>query len=102
MHPEEKFEYLYFLCPGNFTVMQKSSVAPTVSKEKSADYESLELPMENQAFLPRALQHPLNARRAPAVRLHTSALIYHIDSYVIVIEYDQKHRDKASFVPMVL
>lgn len=53
---------------GNFTVMQKSSVAPTVSKERSAEYESLELLVENQAFLPRALQHPLNSRKAPTVR----------------------------------
>jgi len=47
--------------------MQKSSVAPTVSPEISAEYESLELLVENQAFLPRALQHPLNNRRAPTV-----------------------------------
>ncbi|CAN0385967.1 unnamed protein product, partial [Scytosiphon promiscuus] len=45
--------------------MQKSSVAPTVSEERSAEYESLELLVENQAFLPRALQHPLNSRKAP-------------------------------------
>ncbi|CAM9915421.1 unnamed protein product [Ectocarpus sp. 6 AP-2014] len=50
---------------GNFTVMQKSSVAPTVSEERTAEYESLELLVENQAYLPRALQHPLNSRRAP-------------------------------------
>lgn len=47
--------------------MQKSSVAPTISEEGSAEYESMELLVENQAFLPRALQHPLNSRMAPTV-----------------------------------
>lgn len=52
--------------------MQKSSVAPTVSPERSAEYESLDLLVENQAFLPRALQHPLNSRRAPTVSMRTT------------------------------
>lgn len=52
--------------------MQKSSVAPTVSPERSAEYESLELLVENQAFLLRALQHPLNSRRAPTVSIRTT------------------------------
>lgn len=52
---------------GNFTVMQKSSVAPTVSAEQSAEYFSLELLVANQAFVSRGLQHPLNNRTAPTV-----------------------------------
>lgn len=47
--------------------MQKSSVAPTVSKERSTEYDSLDLLVENQAFLARALQHALNLRVAPTV-----------------------------------
>lgn len=47
--------------------MQKSSVAPAISIEESAHYDSLELLVENQAFLPRELQHPLNTRKAPTV-----------------------------------
>ena len=60
---------------GNFTVMQKSSVAPTVSPELSAGYESLELLVENQAFLPRAVQHPLNSRRAPTVSIQNDCTV---------------------------
>ncbi|CAM9098119.1 unnamed protein product [Laminaria digitata] len=56
---------------GNFTVMQKSSVAPTVSKERSAEYKSLELLVENQVYLLRELLHPLNSRKAPTVTLKT-------------------------------
>ncbi len=60
--------------------MQKSSVAPTVSPEISAEYESLELLAENQAFLPRALQHPLNSRRAPTVSVRImSTNCVHVD-----------------------
>ena len=55
---------------GNFTVMQKSSVAPTVSPERSAEYKSLELLVENQTFLLRELLHPLNSRKAPTVSVN--------------------------------
>ncbi|CAB1102996.1 unnamed protein product [Ectocarpus sp. CCAP 1310/34] len=65
---------------GNFTVMQKSSVAPTVSEERTAEYESLELLVENQAYLPRALQHPLNSRRAPAANSHGFRTSAHADA----------------------
>ena len=56
---------------GNFTVMQKSSIAPTVSKERSAEYKSLELLVENQVYLLRELLHPLNSRKAPTVSSNT-------------------------------
>ncbi|CAM9103081.1 unnamed protein product, partial [Discosporangium mesarthrocarpum] len=56
---------------GNFTVMQKSSVAPTVSPEVTVKYASLELKISIQDFLPRPLQHPLNNRKAPTIMLKT-------------------------------
>lgn len=57
------------LCTGNFTVMQKSSVAPTVTPEVSVTYKSLDVAIENQLFVPRPLNHPLNGRKAPTVRI---------------------------------
>ncbi|CAM9141145.1 unnamed protein product, partial [Choristocarpus tenellus] len=56
---------------GNFTVIQKSSVTPTVSKEISAKYKSMELEIIHQEFIPRPLQHPLNDRKAPTVMMKT-------------------------------
>lgn len=79
--PITYFLVVFHRFTGNFTVMQKSSVAPTISEERSAEYDSLELLVENQAFLPRALQHPLNSRRAPTVSVSTNLCCCQVDDW---------------------
>jgi hypothetical protein len=58
---------------GNYTVMHKAAVAPRVSDEETASFEPSPKDVAQQVFVYRALQHPLNSRRAPTIMVPTSA-----------------------------
>lgn len=58
---------------GNYTVMHKSSVAPVVSLEVTANFDPKPKDSAQQVFVPRPLQHPLNSRRAPTIMVPTAA-----------------------------
>ena len=57
---------------GHFTVMDRASLAPDVSGEITAMFQSLLMDPVAQIYVERMLQHPLNSRRPPTITLSTA------------------------------
>jgi hypothetical protein len=72
---------------GGFMVMEKAVISPGISPELSASFESLHQPPITPEYIVRAVEHPLNYRRAPSIAV--SSAISNLDE-----EGGQKGRGK--------